>query len=500
MLAVAVMIVGKDNKLSVENKNEIAAFLGEFTHDPAGFVWAAFEWGQGELAGQKPQDWQIDLLDEMAKGLKTPDKVVQQAVASGHGIGKSAVVAWLILWAISTFEDSKGLVTANTDTQLRTKTWAELSKWHRLFIGKDLFEYTATSYYSADKEHEKTWRMDAIAWSENNPEAFAGMHNQGKRVLIVFDEASAIADSIWDVVEGATTDKNTEILWCAFGNPTRNSGRFYDCFHKHRNYWHKRQIDSRSVDISNKVQLDKWIDMYGIDSDFVRVRILGQFPNLSSGQLISNDLVRRAVDGYKSLTEPSYSFAPVIIGVDPAWTGDDKLVVYLRQGNYTKVLLEVAFNDDDSYIAGKLAAFQDEYSMAKGFIDQGYGTGIYSCLKSMGRGDSWELIAFSSRASDDYYANKRVEMWALLKDWLKNGGCIEDNKDIANDLVAPEAFLNSRGKLQLESKNDMKMRGLQSPNFADALALTFAQPVVKNVNSKIALLRKQGKMRKYGAM
>lgn len=491
----------KQNNLSDTDKAELIHFFAEFTHDPAGFVWAAFPWGEGELEGQQPQEWQEKLLDDVGKGLKSIDEVVQETVASGNGIGKSSLVSWLIIWSMATFEDTKGVVTANTDTQLRTKTWAELAKWHRLFIGHDLFVYTATSYYSSDRDHEKTWRIDAIPWSDSNPESFAGLHNQSKRILLIFDEASAISDVIWETAEGALTDKNTEIIWCAFGNPTRNSGRFYECFNKYRNIWHGTQIDSRTVAISNKSLLQKWIDTYGEDSDFVRVHVKGSFPHTSTGQLIGSELVTGAIERYKTLQEGSYNFAPVIFGVDNAWTGEDQMVAYLRQGIYSKVLLVIPFNDDDSYIAGKLAVLQDDYNMAKGFIDQGYGTGIYSCLKSMGRGDKWELVPFAGKPNDDYYANKRAEIWSETKKWLKEGGCLEDIQDISVDLTSPEAFINRKGKLQLESKDDMKARGLASPNYGDALALTFAQPViVGGVNSKIASMRKRGKMRRYGSL
>ena len=202
----------KKEALTPEEIKQLTEFCAEFEHDPVGFVWAAFPWGEGELEGQEPQQWQLELLEDLAKGLKTVSQVIREAVASGNGIGKSALVAWIILWAIGTHEDTRGIVTANTDTQLRTKTWAELAKWFRLFIANRLFEYTATSIYSVDPAHEKTWRIDAIPWSEQNPEAFAGLHNQRRRVLIIFDEASAIADTIWETVEGATTDKDTEII------------------------------------------------------------------------------------------------------------------------------------------------------------------------------------------------------------------------------------------------------------------------------------------------
>lgn len=174
-----------DIQLSDKALKLLVEFCAEFTHDPVGFVWAAYPWGEGELAGKTPDEWQLKLLADIRDGLKTPDEVIQEAIASGHGIGKSALVCWIIQWAMATFEDCKGVVTANTQNQLLTKTWSELAKWHRLSICKPMFKYTATAYYSVDPEHEKTWRIDALPWSKQNSEAFAGLHNQGKALSLI---------------------------------------------------------------------------------------------------------------------------------------------------------------------------------------------------------------------------------------------------------------------------------------------------------------------------
>ena len=149
-----------------------------FEHDPLGFVLYAFPWGSGDLEGHDgPDAWQRELLSDIGNEIITATQAIQIARASGHDIGKSALVAWIILWAMSTREDTRGVVTANTEGQLRTKTWPEVAKWHRLAINSHWFTVTATAIFSKDKSHEKTWRIDAIPWSESNTEAFAGLHN-----------------------------------------------------------------------------------------------------------------------------------------------------------------------------------------------------------------------------------------------------------------------------------------------------------------------------------
>jgi hypothetical protein len=153
---------------------------------------------------------------------------------------------------------------------------------------------------------------------------------------VVFDEASNIADLVWEVAEGALTDEDTEIIWVAFGNPTRNTGRFRECFRKYKHRWKCAQIDSRTVEGTNKQQLNKWVEDYGEDSDFVKVRVRGIFPDASELQFIPTGLTDEAMK--RVVTEAQVSHAPVIIGVDPAYSGVDDAVIYLRQGLHSKVL------------------------------------------------------------------------------------------------------------------------------------------------------------------
>lgn len=466
----------------MEKHDELIEALGALTHDPLAFVYFAYPWGEPgtpleDMEG--PDEWQIQILKDIGEQLKKGKDLqaaIQEAVASGHGIGKSALISWLIHFAISTHENTRGVVTANTEGQLRTKTWPELSKWHNMFIAKDLFTYTATAIFSSDKDYEKTWRIDAIPWSKNSPESFAGLHNQGNRILVLFDEASAIDDVIWEVTEGALTDANTEIIWCAFGNPTRNSGRFRECFRKYRKFWNTYQIDSRTVKISNKAKIEEWLEAYGEDSDFFKVRVRGVFPSASDLQFISTEIADKA---QKQVYKPGqFEHLPVIIGVDPAWTGSDSLEIVMRQGYYMKSLASIPKNDDDWRMAQLIAQFEDEYKADAVFIDMGYGTGIYSIGKQLGR--KWRLIEFGGKSNDPVYLNMRAYMWGQMKEWLREGGSIPPNDQaLYDDIVGPEAIIDKNGRIQLESKKDMKDRGLPSPNKGDALALTFAARVVK---------------------
>lgn len=461
----------------------------------------AWDWGVGELADYDgPRAWQDDINGTIERHLANPQtryQPLQIAVSSGHGIGKSAEMGMLSNWAMSCFEDCKIVTTANTEGQLRTKTGPEIGKWFRMSATAHWFDIQTMSIKSRDPERSESWRQDFIPWSEHNTEAFAGLHNKGKIILLLFDEASKIHDKVWEVAEGALTDENTIIIWVVFGNPTRNSGRFRECFRRFRHRWIGRQIDSRTVPGTNKAFLQRIVDDNGEDSDVVKVRIRGQFPSQSAMQFISADAADAAQKVH--LRRDQYSFAPVIIGVDPSWTGDDATVIYLRQGLYSKKLASIPKNDNDGEVAALVARFEDEYQADAVFVDAGYGTGIVSFGKVMGR--SWELVWFSSRkVIDPGYYNMRAYIWGQMKRWLLSGGAIDPQDGVIyQDLVGPETVPRADGLIQLESKQDMKERGIPSPNDADALALTFARPVMKKVRAHDTVTLPDGTQVRRGA-
>jgi hypothetical protein len=457
----------------------------KYRHDPLGYVEASFPWATPNSRLEKhagPRKWQRGVLGEIGDHFQNPETRYTPcliAVASGHGIGKSALIGMILQWGLSTMENTRAVVTANTELQLRTKTMPEVGKWFRMAYNSDWFKAASMSIKSADEESAENWKLDANPWSENNTEAFAGLHNQGGRILMVMDEGSGIVEKVWEVAEGVLTDEDTEIIWIVFGNPTRNTGRFRECFRKYRARWKTRQIDSRTVEGTNKKTLQDMVDTYGEDSDIVKVRIRGMFPAMSAKQFISTTDVDAAFG--RVLREEQYTFAPIILTCDPAWEGDDELVIGLRQGLAFKILRTIAKNDNDITIATMLAGLETEHKADAVFVDAGYGTGIVSAGTTMGR--TWQLVWFAGESTDAGCLNKRAEMWKLTRDWLKAGGAIPKDDVLYQDLIGPETVPRLDGKIQLESKKDMKQRGLPSPNRADALVLSFAMPVSKQMAS-----------------
>lgn len=452
--------------------DELTKDIAEFTHDPLSFVYYAFPWGEGELKGfDGPDTWQVEMLKRVGDGLRAGGElgaIIREAASTGHGTGKSALVAWLIHWAMATYRDTTGVVTANTENQLRTKTWSEMAKWNRMCIIKDWFELTATSFFSTDPKYKKTWRFDVIPWSEKNTEAFAGLHNRGKRILLIFDEASAIPDTIWEVSEGALTDKDTEILWFVFGNPTKNIGRFRECFGKFRHRWANTRVDSRTAKMTNKDQLNDWIDDYGIQSDFVKVRVLGEFPQAGTDQFISTGLVEAAME-----REVEVPFgAPKLFGVDVARYGEDSTVITRVHGRKLEEIHEYK-GLDTMEVAAKVAEMWNRYHPDHVFVDSiGIGAGVFDRLKQLG---FYPIEVISSNKAEDerQFFNRRIEMWSRMKDWLRLAQ-IPDDVKLKDDLIGISYGHDAKSRLQLEKKVDMKRRGLSSPDRGDSLALCFS--------------------------
>ncbi len=467
-------------------KAEVALTLAEVSTDPLQCALYSFPWGEpGQLAKvQGPRPWQADILNTIGSHLRSPNwnQPLQVAVSSGHGIGKSALISMLIHWGMSTCTDCRIVVTAGTGVQLDTKTWPEVTKWFKMAINTDWWDTKAQSICAFEKGHERLWRADAITWNENNTEPFAGLHNVGKRLIIIYDEASQIADKIWEVTEGALTDEDTEIIWLAFGNPTRNTGRFKECFGKFKHRWVHRQIDSRTVEGTNKEQIAKWEQDWGEDSDFFRIRVKGEFPRAGTSQFIPQD----AVDACRKYKAVGYESLPKIISVDVARFGDDQTVIGLRQGRHLRVLDRLR-GMDTVQVAERVIQSIDLYQPDAVVVDgDGIGGGVVDQLKHRNYGRNLhEFHGGGKPDNPNKYFNRRAEVWGLMRDWLKEGAQIPDEPEFEADLTGTEYYFTSKQQVQLESKDDMKVRGLSSPDNADMLAMSFSVKVLAKAKAVV---------------
>jgi len=466
--------------------------IEQLVNKPLAFVYYAFDWGKpGPLENETgPDTWQIELLRAIENGLLTPGEAIKLAVRSGHGIGKSALIAWIILWFISTRPHPQIVVTANTEPQLRTKTWRELAVWHKRAINKHWFKMVGDSFYHV--KHPKTWAANKVPWSEHKSEAFAGTHE--KHVLIIFDEASAIPQIIWQVAMGAMTGKAKAgepmtKMFIPFGNPTQNTGGFSDCFKKFRHRWQCWEIDSRTAKMADQEEINQWIADYGDDSDFVRVRVKGQEPRAGAMQFIPGNIVEEAMN--RKAHEADYHFAPKIMGVDIARGGDDQTVIFFRQGiSQARKSIKMR-TDDPMYTAHVIKDNSDNWDADAVIIDMGdMGGAVRRLCENQLNMDNVMGVWFGGESAEDQYLNKRVEMWDKVRTWLKNGAVLDEDPQMRDDLTGPEkVYRHDDGRMQLEKKADMKKRGLASPDNGDALACTFAFPVERRDRLKEAVVR-----------
>ncbi|QZI92157.1 terminase [Vibrio phage PS25B.1] len=464
----------------------LAEEISYFYDKPYEFVLYAFPWGEPgtSLHGfDAPDEWQKELLialgDEVKeRGFNGVDAVdpIQVAVSSGHGIGKSAFTAMVILWIMSTRPKCKGVVTANTGEQLKTKTMSELSKWHSLCITGHWFEMNTMSI--SHRAYPKSWRCDALTSREEASEGFAGLHAADSTPFYIFDEASAIPEKIWEVAKGGLTDG--EPMHICFGNPTRNNGSFYECFRKNSHRWITRQIDSRKAKMTNKRLIQTWIDDFGEDSDFVRVRVRGMFPKGGDMQFIPSDVV------YDAMRRGSGIYLgddPLICGIDMARGGDDNCMIQFRRGKDAKsekvYKIPGEKSRDSMKVVSLLTMILDRHKPDVAFMDKGsMGGPVADRLRQLG----YHVIdvGFGDNAADvKHFKMRTAEMGSRCRQWLLDGGAIPNDSQLELELTAREFGHNDKDQLVLERKKDMKKRIGVSPDWADALYLTFAEPVPK---------------------
>ena len=424
--------------------------------------------------------WRDNILDFVVECLDAePTKQQEEAlnafsvpgahvsIRSGHGTGKSTIFAWVALWALVCFWDVKIPATAPTAHQLEDILFPEIEKWR----ARMLEPWRSAIQVKSDKVTMAGTPgfVAARTGRKENPEALQGFH--AENLIFLIDEASGIPEQIFEVARGALSTEGARILMAA--NPTRLTGYFYNSHHKNRDLWTRFQFSCLDSPRVSPAYAKEIAEEYGEDSDMYRVRVLGEFPHASEMQFMPGDIVEAAMG--RHLREEMFDFAPVVIGVDVALFGGDRSVVFLRQGLMSKILYQKRGVKPEE-LAARVAMFEDEYKADAVIVDAtGVGEGVMSSLRLMNRSP----IAFyaGEKALLDNCHNRRAEVWYKMRKWFAEGGAIPDDSDLRDDLVGPEYSTNNRGQIQLERKQDMKKRGLASPDLADALAVTFGAEV-----------------------
>lgn len=461
---------------------ELQDFVGQFAEDPLGFVLACYPWGEAGALEQHqgPDEWQRAFLEHLGEQVRsrhfdgfTPVSPIREAVSSGHGIGKSVLVAWLVDWIMSTRPNAQGTVTANTFTQLQTKTWAAIRRWTKLCLTGHWFIVNSGRMYHP--QFAESWFCALQSSQEENSEAFAGQHAADSTSFYIVDEASAVPGGTLDVAEGGLTDGEPMIF--LFGNPTRNSGRFHEvAFGSLRDRWHTTIVDSRQSRFTNKTQIGEWESDYGEDSDFFRVRVRGLPPSASDIQFIDSG---RVYASQRRGSEPLPD-EPLIAGVDVSGGGSAWTVCRFRRGLDARAIPPIRITGeqtrDRNLVIAKLAETLKQHTIAAMFIDSAFGSPIVERLQVLGFSQVHE-VNFGGESPDAHQANQRAYQWNKLKDWLLRGAIDPKDARLEADLTGPGFHLNKKDQLVLEAKESMLKRGVASPDDGDALSLTFAQPV-----------------------
>lgn len=417
--------------------------------------------------------WQDEIGDSLVVNKRT-------AVGAGHGIGKTGLGAAAIHWFISTRPHPAIVATANTETQLRTKLWRELAKLNNKAANKDWFEWRTSTFTMFN---DPTAQAQAIAWSEDNPEAFAGTHEQ--HVLGLFDEASAIARVIFNVFAGAMTTPGAR--WLLLGNSTRNEGYFYDAVHGKmkarkpgdlsRGMWNSFVVPSWASPFVDPSWVEEMRASLGEESDEFRVRVAGLPPRFDAEQFIPREFVTKAMER----TIPLFHRWPLVIGADIGHTNDRSTLVP-RRGRKVLPKIEVIRGERTTDFARRIVEeirfYREEHGLQAQVVAEmiGMGVGVVETVEDMGYADQiWGINTGQTAHEPELYTNLRCEMWARMKEWLEGDVELPNVPELNDDLTTVKRKPSgTNNKLRLETKDEMRRRGVKSPDIGDGLALTFA--------------------------
>lgn len=437
--------------------NPFDQFLALYKDDPVRFV--------REVLGAEPDDWQCEVLKAIARGER------RISVRSGHGVGKSTVVAWAILWFILTRFPAKVVVTAPTSKQLFDALFAEVLRWVKELPPalSSLLSTTQERIELAGAPAECF--ISARTARAEQPEALQGVHSEN--VMLVADEASGIPEPVFEAAAGSMSGHNAVTV--LLGNPVRSSGLFFDTHHKLKDKWFTLKVSCVDSPRCSPDYLEDMKSRYGEDSNAYRVRVLGEFPRGDDDTVIPIDLVEAAVNRDVS-GSPT---APITWGLDVARFGSDSSCLVKRQSNIVHSP-QVWKNLDLMQLTGMVvseyhSAPQDAKPVEILVDSIGLGAGVVDRLRELGlpaRG----INVSESPAMGTTYINLRAELWHKLRAWLEKRDCVlPKHERLTDELVTVRyGFRESDGKIKIESKDDMKRRGLKSPDCADALCLTFA--------------------------
>lgn len=415
-----------------------------------------------EVLGATPEPWQAEAL----RALEQRDRI---AIRSGHGVGKTSLLSWLVLWFLLTHKGCKVPVVANSQDQLRDTIWPEIGRWRRRLPPplQDAIEVTSEKIF-IKVAPEEAFAVSRTA-SKDNPEALQGFH--ADHILFLLDEASGIPDSTFNVAQGALSTAGAKVVMT--GNPTRNSGYFYDAFHRLRERWYTMRVSSADVPRA-RGHIDDVIAKSGKDSNEYRIRVAGEFPTTEDEQIIPLELIEAAI-----ARDVAPAHRATVWGLDVARFGDDRSALAKRRGN---VLLEKikAWSSRDlmqtcGIVVKEWSETPEGDRPASINVDViGLGAGVCDRLRELGLPARGVNVGEAPHGDPARFMRLRDELWFKARDWFAARDChMPDDPGLIGELTGPSYGFSSTGKIQVESKVSMKKRGRKSPDLADAFCLTF---------------------------
>ena len=431
------------------------------------------------MFGVEPDTWQRRVLEAFPSQDRDKQRQAMQACV---GPGKSAVLAWCGWNFLACYaeegEHPKGAAVSITSDNLADNLWSEFSKWQsRSPFLLNAFQWTKTRIFA--KQHPETWFISARSWpktadTEEQGRVLSGLHS--KFVFYLIDESGDIPLSVLRAAEQGLSNCEWGKIMQA-GNPTSLEGMLYAASSLQREHWHITRITSDPDDPDRTPRVDiEWareqIAKYGRDNPWVMSSILGQFPPSSLNTLLGPEEVLAAMKRDPKITE--FDFSQKRIGVDCARFGDDRTVLFPRQGLAAFPPIEMR-GARTNEIAARLMKLKGEFMSEMEMVDDtgGYGAGVIDAYLTAGQ--SALPVNFSGKATDPRYFNKRSEMWFEMANWVKRGGALPDIPELVKELTAP-TYIFQNGKFRLEEKEQIKKRLGFSPDYADALCLTFSLP------------------------
>lgn len=477
--------------------------LDKYRYDFVKLAYLIFQFGEKgtEMEDIHPYDWQIEEWRKLSFHLANPAtryELYRVIISSGNGAAKTAWGAMTMIMLMYT-QQLRARVTANTDPQLKQIVWPEYDVWFRRARFHDLFFMkTGTSIQAKDENVAKTWRIDTFTWSEESPTAISGLHNKGKAVAYVFEEAPGIPSNIWSYATGAFTETGTIKVFMAFGNSDDPESQFEQ--NMTSPLWNSRRIDTRTLSHIDKKQIADWLLECGgnEDHDDFRVRVRGLPRKSAKDSIISLEVVEAAIarGQDESLDLSQFESLPCVLGCDPAWTGGDSTVIWMKQGPHYRILeifkLDKNQGQDHFYTYNRLCYWESQKRADAVFVDQAEGTAVYTLAQNAGK-VHWALIHFANRANDaadftdSQYANIRAQMYYETNLSLIRGGIITSEKPEYIPLVKKQLCWTKGGRHKIhgkkiaEPKLDIKKRVGESPDIADAMVLTNAMPVTERL-------------------